>query len=101
MNPPSHFEHLLHAAAERPEPQRLLFVFATAELPDDPTPAQRLRFETGEGGTPTKVICVDNGLDELTSFDTLVVQKAEADYRALITRIAHRVPAPIGLGAAL
>ena len=30
----------------------------------------------------------------------LTSQEAEADYRALFTRIAHMVPAPIGLGAA-
>ena len=30
----------------------------------------------------------------------LVGQESEADYRALFTRIAHMVPAPIGLGAA-
>ena len=35
---PTHFEQLLAAAAAQPEPQRLLFVFATAGLPDDASP---------------------------------------------------------------
>ena len=35
----SSFEDLLQAARQQPEPQRLLFVFADAELPaDDSTP---------------------------------------------------------------
>ena len=33
MNPNQHFQQLLAAAAAEPEPQRLLFVFAAAELP--------------------------------------------------------------------
>lgn len=46
----SSFDDLLHAARAQPEPQRLLFVFAAAELPDDATPAQRARFAAGQGG---------------------------------------------------
>ena len=80
MNPPSHFEQLLQAAAAQPEPQRLLFVFATAELPDDATLAQRLRFEAGEGGTLTPVSCVDKGLDELTDFDALATESRAAGF---------------------
>ena len=47
MTQGSHFQVLLRAAADQAEPQRLLFVFAGAELPDRPTPAQRERFLTG------------------------------------------------------
>ena len=43
------FDDLLRAARAQPEPQRLLFVFADAELPDDSTPEQRARFEAGRG----------------------------------------------------
>jgi len=46
----SDFDDLLCAARGQPEPQRLLFVFANAELPDAATPAQRARFEAGGGG---------------------------------------------------
>lgn len=71
------FDDLLSAARMQPLPQRLLFVFAAVELPDDATPAQRLEFERGEGGALVPQICVDKGLDELHSFDQLV-HEAEA-----------------------
>ena len=66
------FDDLLSAARSQPLPQRLLFVFAGVELPDDATPAQRLEFERGEGGALVPRMCVDKGLDELASFDQLV-----------------------------
>ena len=56
MDKTSHFDQLLLAAAAQPEPQRLLFVFATAELPEDATPAQRERFAAGGGGTLSPVV---------------------------------------------
>jgi len=71
------FDDLLRAARSQPLPQRLLFVFAGIELPDDATPTQRLEFERGEGGALVPQMCVDKGLDELHSFDQLV-QEAEA-----------------------
>lgn len=71
------FDDLLSAARSQPLPQRLLFVFAGVELPDDATPAQRLEFERGEGGALVPRMCVDKGLDELASFDQLV-REAEA-----------------------
>ena len=78
MDKTSHFDQLLQAAAAQPEPQRLLFVFATAELPEDATPAQRQRFAAGGGGTLSPVVCVDKGVAELTSFDALVAESREA-----------------------
>lgn len=50
MNDNSHFRQLLAAAAAQSEPQRLLFVFAVTELPDNATPEQRERFQSGRGG---------------------------------------------------
>ena len=79
MDTTSAFDQLLQGAAAQPEPQRLLFVFATAELPEDATPAQRERFAAGDGGTLEPVICVDKGLDELTGFDALVSESREAN----------------------
>jgi hypothetical protein len=67
------FDDLLSAARSQPLPQRLLFVFAGVELPDDATPTQRLEFERGEGGA----LAPQMGLDELESFNQLV-QEAEA-----------------------
>lgn len=74
MNPSSQFDQLLEGAAAQPEPQRLLFVFANAELPEHATPAQRERFAAGGGGTLAPLICVDKGLEELASFDALVAE---------------------------
>lgn len=44
----SSFDDLLRAAQQQPEPQRLLFVFASADLPDHSTPEQRARFQAGQ-----------------------------------------------------
>ena len=74
----SHFDQLLDAAAAQSEPQRLLFVFAGAELPPDATSAQRERFEAGHGGSLTPLACVDKDLGELTSFDALVAESRGA-----------------------
>lgn len=68
------FDQLLRAAAAQPEPQRLLFVFATAELPEDATPAQRERFAAGAGGTLTPLMCVDKAPAELSGFDEFVAE---------------------------
>lgn len=67
----SSFDDLLSAARAQPEPQRLLFVFAGAELPDDATPQQRARFASGEGGALVPVMSVDKQLHELTDFEAL------------------------------
>ncbi len=91
MTPTSHFDLLLRSAAEQPEPQRLLFVFAAAELPEDATPAQRERFAAGDGGTLAPVICVDKGLAELVSFEALV---RESESESESQSESHHAPAP-------
>ena len=78
MHTATDFDQLLQIAAAQPEPQQLLFVFATAELPDDAAPAQRERFVNGGGGTLSPVVCVDKGLDELSSFEALVTEARAA-----------------------
>jgi hypothetical protein len=65
------FDDLLNAARAQAQPQRLLFVFAAIELPDDATPAQRAGFERGEGGALVPKMCVDKSPDELSSFEQL------------------------------
>jgi hypothetical protein len=78
MTPLPHFQQLLQAAREQPQPQRLLFVFATAELPDDATPAQQARFEAGGGGALAPIMCVDKAPDELAGFDALLRESRQA-----------------------
>ena len=73
----SSFDDLLQAARSQPEPQRLLFVFAGVELPDDATPAQRQRFEAGQGGALVPLMCVDKRPDELKSFGALTQESTQ------------------------
>jgi len=73
----SSFDDLLRAAREQPEPQRLLFVFANAVLPDDSTPEQRARFEAGEGGALAPLMAVDKTPEEMGSFAALVEESRQ------------------------
>ena len=68
----SSFEDLLLAARAQLQPQRLLFVFAGAGLPDEASPEQRSRFESGSGGTLIPLMSVDKAPEELGAFPDLV-----------------------------
>jgi hypothetical protein len=84
----SSFDDLLRAAREQSEPQRLLFVFANAELPDDSTPEQRARFEAGQGGALTPLMSVDKTPEELGSFAALVQESREFGHDWAIVFVA-------------
>ncbi len=107
MDRTSHFDQLLRAASAEPEPQRLLFVFATVGLPDDATPAQCKRFAAGGGGTLAPLMCVDKGTDELASFDELVAESRAAGppwqvvFAAGLSGRAGRPPSAEQVGLAL
>ena len=73
------FDDLLRAATEQPEPQRLLFVFATAGIDADATAEQRARYEAGQGGTLTPLMCVDKLPADLASFDALLEESRDFD----------------------
>jgi hypothetical protein len=97
---PSHFDQLLRAAASQPQPQRLLFVFAAAELPADASPEQRRRFEAGAGGALEPLACVDKAPGELTTFAALVAESRQASppwhvvFIAALSGQGGRPPAP-------
>lgn len=76
----SSFDDLLRSARGQPEPQRLLFVFATAGVPDDATAQERARFDAGQGGTLTPVMCVDKAPEDLDSFETLLEESRQLDH---------------------
>lgn len=84
----SSFDDLLLSAKEQPEPQRLLFVFATAELPDDASAEQQARFEAGEGGTLTPLMCVDKLPAELASFKVLLEESLQFEQKWDIVFVA-------------
>jgi hypothetical protein len=71
------FDDLLTAARQQPQPQRLLFVFAAAELPEGSNPEQVRRFQAGQGGALTPLMCVDKTPDEIGSFDVLVQESRQ------------------------
>ncbi|WP_025916955.1 hypothetical protein [Herminiimonas sp. CN] len=73
----SNFEDLLQAAAQQSDPQRLLFVFAKKELPDDHAEAEAENFRAGLGGALTPVVCVDKTLDALSDFAALVKESEQ------------------------
>jgi hypothetical protein len=75
---PSHFDQLLRAAASQSQPQRLLFVFAAAELPADASPEQRRRFEAGGGGALEPLACVDKATGDLSTCAALVAESRQA-----------------------
>lgn len=67
----SDFSDFLAIARAQPDAQRLLFVFAVAELPQTHLPGQAIRFREGRGGALAPVMCVDKALDELDDFAAL------------------------------
>lgn len=62
------FDDLLSAARTQTQRQRLLFVFAVIELPDDASLSERAAFARGEGGALAPLMCVDKSPDEIVSF---------------------------------
>jgi hypothetical protein len=107
MAPSSHFDQLLQAAAAQPEPQRLLFVFAEAELPGDADAAQRARFEAGQGGSLTPVACVEKSVPELTTFAALVAESRRTSlpwrvvFAAGLSGVNGQPPSPACIDSAL
>ncbi|TWI07230.1 ribonucleotide reductase subunit alpha [Aerolutibacter ruishenii] len=68
------FQDLLDAAHRQPDPQRLLFVFARVDLPENATDDQRQRHAQREGGTLSPSLCVDKTPAEVANFEALVVE---------------------------
>ncbi len=101
------FDDLLSAARAQDQPQRLLFVFAQAELADDCTEEERRSFEAGEGGALVPVMAVDKAPDELVDFaalerESLQFGKAWAVvFVAALSGQAGVVPADADVGLAL
>ena len=84
----SSFEDLLLATRQQVEPQRLLFVFSGADLPDDATPEQRSGFQSGMGGALTPLMCVDKAPEDLGTFSALVEESREFGHEWAIVFVA-------------
>ena len=75
--PLNNFSDLLAAARAESEPQRLLLVFAAAQLPPDATAAERAAFERGEGGELAPVVCVDKRPEEIADLTGLIAESEQ------------------------
>jgi hypothetical protein len=101
------FERLLQAARTQAEPQRLLFVFAQGELPEDASAAQRAAYAAGLGGALTPIVCVDKSPAELDTFEALVAESRtacppwEAVFIGALDGQAGREPSPARVEQAL
>jgi hypothetical protein len=73
----TNFDDLLRTARVQSEPQRLLFVFANADLPEDSTPEQRERFQAGQGGALVPLMSVDKNPEDLDTFAALVEESRQ------------------------
>ncbi len=69
----------MSVAKQQPEPQRLLFVFLRASLPDDHDRDEANRFQSGQGGALQPIMCVDKSLGELSTFAALVAEAERID----------------------
>lgn len=74
------YNDLINLAKQQQEPQRLLFVFAKAELPENANEHQRDEFSRGEGGTLVPTICVDRTPDEVDQFSVLMSESEQTGF---------------------
>ncbi len=81
------YESLLAVAKQQTEPQRLLFVFLKASLPEQHNDEEVSRFHAGQGGALRPIMCVDKPLDELGSFSDLATEseKMGQDWQIVLT----------------
>lgn len=73
----SSYSDLIAETRNQSDPQRLLFVFCRAELPDEASAEEKAAFERGEGGALTPVVCVDKAPHEVPDFEVLTKESRE------------------------
>ena len=101
------FEDLLQAARTQPEPQRLLLVFAGANLPSDASVEQRAHFEAGESGELAPLMCVDKDPHALTGFEGLAKEATAFErpwalvFAAALSGVGGRPPSEAQIATAL
>ncbi len=82
------YASLLVVGKQQTEPQRFLFVFLKALLPEDHTDEDKAQFQAGNGGELNAVICVDKDLAELTNFTDLVAESKQMEQEWDIVLVA-------------
>lgn len=75
----TNYESLLAVGHQQIEPQRFLFVFLQASLPDDHDDVEKQRFNVGQGGELKAIMCVDKNLSELSNFADLVKESEQME----------------------
>lgn len=73
------YKTLLQVGRQQNDPQRFLFVFLQASLPDDHKDEDKQRFHSGQGGELKAIMCVDKNLTELTDFADLVTESEQME----------------------
>ena len=82
------YPSLLAVGRQQNDPQRFLFVFLQASLPDDHNEEDKQSFHSGQGGELSAIMCVDKNLDELTDFADLVAESKQMDQDWSIVLVA-------------
>ena len=80
----TNYESLLLASKQQAEPQRLLFVFLRASLPEARNGNEASSFHSSQDGGTNK--CVEKAPDELSRFSDLVAEseKMEQDWQIVL-----------------
>ena len=73
------YDTLLAVGRQQIDPQRFLFVFLQASLPDDHNEDDKQRFNSGQGGELKTIMCVDKNLSELTTFADLIAESKQME----------------------
>jgi hypothetical protein len=73
------YKSLLAVGKQQSDPQRFLFVFLQASLPDEHDDVDKQRFHSGQGGELKAIMCVDKDLAELTDFADLVAESKQME----------------------
>jgi len=82
------YASLLAVGKQQDDPQRFLFVFLQASLPDEHSDENKHRFQSGKGGELQAIMCVDKNLTELTNFDDLIEESKQMQQDWSIVLIA-------------
>ncbi len=82
------YQSLLAVGKLQDQPQRFLFVFLQASLPNEHNDEDKVRFNSGLGGELQAIMCVDKDLAELTDFASLITESKQMQQQWDIVLIA-------------